>query len=48
LRAQTETETIIDVVDTKSIGNPFITSVFQDQKGYIWLGTLSGIARYDG
>lgn len=48
VKTQTETETIIDVVDTKSIGNPFITSIYQDQKGYIWLGTLSGIARYDG
>lgn len=47
-RSQTETETIVDVVNTKSIGNPFITSIFQDQKGYIWIGTSSGIARYDG
>jgi len=24
------------------------TSLFQDSKGYIWIGTLSGFARYDG
>ncbi|MFN8231095.1 MAG: SpoIIE family protein phosphatase [Bacteroidia bacterium] len=47
-KAQSETEAIIDVVNTRSIGTPFITSFFQDPKGYIWLGTTSGLSRYDG
>ena len=31
-----------------SLPNSTVKRIFQDQKGYIWLGTESGICRYDG
>ncbi|OIP85163.1 MAG: hypothetical protein AUK44_00370 [Porphyromonadaceae bacterium CG2_30_38_12] len=32
----------------ESLPNSTVKRIFQDQKGYIWLGTESGICRYDG
>ncbi len=28
--------------------HPYIRQIFQDKKGYIWLGTAEGLVRYDG
>ena len=30
------------------IANNTIRSIYQDSKGFIWLGTLNGLNRYDG
>jgi len=30
------------------LANVWAESVFQDQEGYIWVGTESGVSRYDG
>ncbi|MCX6307911.1 MAG: hypothetical protein NTY32_03435, partial [Bacteroidia bacterium] len=32
----------------ESLPNDIVKRVFQDQRGYIWLGTEAGICRYDG
>ena len=30
------------------LANIWVWSVFQDQEGYIWFGTESGVSQYDG
>ncbi len=30
------------------LANNIVTSLFQDSKGYIWIGTIDGLQRYDG
>ena len=32
----------------QGISNNIITDIYQDQKGYIWVGTYDGLNRYDG
>ena len=32
----------------EGISNEYITSIFQDSKGYMWIGTADGLNRYDG
>lgn len=39
---------VIDKIETKELSNSFISALFQDQKGYLWVGTLAGLNRYDG
>ncbi|SDJ86464.1 ligand-binding sensor domain-containing protein [Catalinimonas alkaloidigena] len=33
---------------TQGIPHDYVTSVLQDRKGYIWIGTKDGLCRYDG
>ena len=30
------------------LSNEYVTTIFQDSKGYIWLGTNDGLNRYNG
>lgn len=39
---------VLDEVSLNGITNTFITAIFQDSKGYMWLGTIAGLNRYDG
>lgn len=39
---------VLDDVNLNGITNSFITSIYQDSKGYLWLGTIAGLNRYDG
>lgn len=32
----------------QGVSNNFITDIYQDQKGFIWVGTFDGLNRYDG
>lgn len=32
----------------QGVSNNFITDIYQDQKGFIWVGTYDGLNRYDG
>ena len=36
------------VGDTESIGDSVITSLLQDRKGFLWIGTTKGLIQYDG
>lgn len=36
------------VGDTESIGDSVITSLLQDRKGFLWIGTTKGLLQYDG
>ncbi|MBA3662950.1 MAG: SpoIIE family protein phosphatase [Bacteroidetes bacterium] len=46
--AQTYQSPVIDHINTKELNNSFITSLFEDRKGYLWVGTLAGLNRYNG
>ncbi len=48
LRAQTTQNVIIDKIDSRSLSNSFISALFQDQKGYLWVGTHAGLNKYNG
>ena len=34
--------------DEEGLTQNFITSIYQDQQGFIWIGTIKGLNRYDG
>ncbi|MEO5561928.1 MAG: two-component regulator propeller domain-containing protein, partial [Chitinophagaceae bacterium] len=38
-----------DVIDSrKGLSNDQVNTVFKDEKGFVWFGTMSGLNRYDG
>lgn len=39
---------VLDEVNLNGSTSTFINSIYQDSKGYLWLGTLAGLNRYDG
>ncbi len=47
-KAQIEQSVIVDKINTKDLTNSFVSSLFQDQKGYIWIGTIGGLNKYNG
>ncbi|MDX2173466.1 MAG: SpoIIE family protein phosphatase [Bacteroidota bacterium] len=47
-QSQNPQNAIIDKIDSRTLSNSFISSLFQDQKGYLWVGTLAGLNKYDG
>ena len=32
----------------EGLSNEYVTTIFQDSKGYMWIGTIDGLNRYDG
>ncbi len=32
----------------EGLSNHYVTNIFQDSRGFIWIGTLNGLNRYDG
>ncbi|MBL7918701.1 MAG: SpoIIE family protein phosphatase [Bacteroidia bacterium] len=47
-RAQVAQNVVFDKVKSKGLTNALISCIFQDQKGYLWVGTTAGLNRYDG
>ena len=39
---------VFDRVNTQNLTNPFVSSLFQDEKGYLWVGTIGGLNKYNG
>src|SRR6186713_719618 len=37
-----------NIDNTNGLGSNEVFSLAQDKKGYIWIGTVSGLQRYDG
>lgn len=48
LQAQ-ETRVLVEQISTEEgLSNRFVRSIFQDSKGFMWIGTKIGLNRYDG
>ncbi len=46
--AQTSERQFKNITVEDGLPNPSVLSIIQDDQGFMWLGTLSGIVRYDG
>ncbi|MCE3259828.1 MAG: hypothetical protein K0S12_1469, partial [Bacteroidetes bacterium] len=46
--SQPSQSAVIDKINTKDLTNTFVSTLFQDQKGYLWVGTIAGLNRYNG
>lgn len=46
--AQPSQSAVIDRINTKDLSNSFVSALFQDQRGYLWVGTIAGLNRYNG
>lgn len=46
--AQTESVTFDHLTQEDGLSNNAIRTIFQDRKGFIWIGTEDGLNRYDG
>jgi len=47
-QSQVTQNVVFDKVKSKGLTNALISCIFQDQKGYLWIGTTAGLNRYDG
>ncbi len=47
-QAQNSQNVVFDKVKSKGLTNVLISCIFQDQKGFLWIGTTAGLNRYDG
>ncbi len=47
-QSQVNQNVVFDKVKSKGLTNALISCIFQDQKGYLWVGTTAGLNRYDG
>ena len=43
-----KTENFENLSIDEGLSNEYVTSIFQDSKGYMWIGTKDGLNRYDG
>ena len=41
-------ETFENLSIKEGLSNEYVTSIFQDSRGYMWIGTKDGLNRYDG
>ena len=48
LAQSSERETFETLSIDEGLSNEYVTSIFQDSKGYMWIGTIDGLNRYDG
>ena len=48
LFAQKNTYQFEAIDSRKGLSNNQVTSIFTDEKGFVWFGTLAGLNRYDG
>ena len=48
LLSQNAESIIIDKIESGQLSNRFISALFQDKKGYLWLGTIGGLNKYNG
>ncbi|MBK7312237.1 MAG: SpoIIE family protein phosphatase [Sphingobacteriaceae bacterium] len=39
---------VLDKINTGEMTGSFITALYSDHKGYLWVGTANGLNRYDG
>lgn len=48
LGAQPSTVSFDRISVEQGLPSPYVTSIYQDSKGFIWFGTDAGLCRYDG